>query len=475
MSYYPEHFRDLAGWGDCNITLSTTSDQVAKLYDAALSQSVYMYNHPQYGGVMQTINKMLAIDPNFVMGSIMKLTFENFVTRPLCQNKLNACLAKLPSLNQQEKLHVGAVNCLSKEDLLGALEQYHTISKLYPHDMLAIHQGYLLALVTGRNQYLRDIPSAVVEHYKPHTPYYGHIHGKLCFAQAELGLYAEARESGGIAVESLCYDSWAHHAMAHVYENEGKPKDGIVYLEHTESQWVKGTNFKQHLHWHNSLFYSQIQDSETALSLYDQHIAPVALAEPGHTFPLTDAVSLLARLELQGVKVESRMKGVCAAWAKHDNEFTNLYCDANSCVSKMLAGERAQAERLIENMQEYINSSRAGHNKEVTMRYGIPLLQGLQLFYDKDYGKAVEVMKESVPACLTNNMYGSKAQKDVFSLLFVEAGIRSGAEEHVGLAQAVLEGMLVGNKVKELGPLHQTMYDRAAQRQANKLKSGWTS
>lgn len=460
MSCFPDNFRDLAGWSACNITLSTPSNEAAKLYDAALSQSVYMYNHSQHSGVMQTIDKMLRTDPNFAMGRLMKLTFENFVTRPLSQSKLKECLASLPILNYHEELHVTAIQALSKEDLVTALEQYYTICKLYPHDLLAVHLGYLLALVTGRTQSLLDIPSAVVEHYTSHTPYYGHIQGKLCFAQAELGMYSKARESGTKAVQALCYDSWAHHAVAHIYENEGKPRDGIEYLEQTEKQWVAGTNFRQHLYWHNCLFYTQIEDCETALTLYDTHIAPIALAEPGHTFPLTDATSLLARLELQGVPVQSRVRGVCAAWSKHDMEFTNLYCDANSCVSKLLAGEKDQVDTLMDGMREYIASARAGHNKDVVTRYGLALLQGLQLFYEGDYGKAVEVMKGSVPECLSK-MYGSKAQKDVFNLIFVEAGIRSGSVEHVRLVQGVLERMRERNNVDVLGPQWQRLYDRS--------------
>ena len=35
----------------------------------------------------------------------------------------------------------------------------------------------------------RDIPGSVVKHYKPSTPFYGHVHGKLCFGQGETGDY----------------------------------------------------------------------------------------------------------------------------------------------------------------------------------------------------------------------------------------------------------------------------------------------
>ena len=27
----------------------------------------------------------------------------------------------------------------------------------------------------------------MVEHYTPATPFYGHVHGKLCFGQGEMG------------------------------------------------------------------------------------------------------------------------------------------------------------------------------------------------------------------------------------------------------------------------------------------------
>ena len=34
---------------------------------------------------------------------------------------------------------------------------------------------------------MRDTPKSVVKHYKPSTPFYGNVHGKLSFGQSEMG------------------------------------------------------------------------------------------------------------------------------------------------------------------------------------------------------------------------------------------------------------------------------------------------
>ena len=81
------------------------------------------------------------------------------------------------------------------------MHTFETILEKHPLDPYALHMAYFLALTTGAPQFptlipnfflghtsrMRDTPKSVLKHYKPSTPFYGNVHGKLSFGQSEMG------------------------------------------------------------------------------------------------------------------------------------------------------------------------------------------------------------------------------------------------------------------------------------------------
>ena len=103
------------------------------------------------------------------------------------------------------------------------METFEKILAKYPRDAYALQMAYFLALTTGHTHKLRDIPASVVTEYSPATPFYGHVHGKLCFGQGETGDYVTGELSGRLALDYFPLDNWAHHALAHNFEESGRP------------------------------------------------------------------------------------------------------------------------------------------------------------------------------------------------------------------------------------------------------------
>ena len=50
-------------------------------------------------------------------------------------------------------------------------------------------------------------------------PFYGHVHGKLCFGQGEMGEYEASEISGRLALDHFPLDNWSHHALSHNFES----------------------------------------------------------------------------------------------------------------------------------------------------------------------------------------------------------------------------------------------------------------
>ena len=86
----------------------------------------------------------------------------------------------------------------------------------------------------------------------------------------------EGELSGRLALDYLPLDNWAHHALAHNFQESGRARQGSSFLANTEEQWRQGENFSLHLCWHQSLLHLQLGQVEEAVTLYDDTIGPRA-------------------------------------------------------------------------------------------------------------------------------------------------------------------------------------------------------
>jgi len=458
------NWRDLAGWKADGIQFSSSSNEAVKMYDALLHQAIYHYNDGQLGGFSGTTAKMTEADPDFAMGKIFGLGLDCFATNPKKNEEPRKKLidfsakAKNQNLTKYEVDHLRAAELLALEDYWGAMEQFQEVLKTYPKDPYALQMAYFLALTIGETPRLYDIPASVVKYYDPSTPFYGHVFGKICFGEGERGNYDASEIAGRKALDHFPLDNWAHHALAHNFEESGRALQGRNFLINSARDWTTGTTFSHHIWWHTALFHVQLGEYESALQLYDDKVGPMTLKDGGN-FPLSDGSSLLMRLHLEGVDVGDRVNEQAKGWVKHNDDFVSLFYDGHNSFCSLLAGDRAANQKLLENMREYINGDRLGWNKDVTANVGIPLVEGITHYMDGEYTEAVEKLAPMMPE-LQKKIQGSKAQKDIFRQILLHAAAKSNTKQNLDLAMDILNNRLVEAKVKEHTPLNQRFLDR---------------
>ena len=89
----------------------------------------------------------------------------------------------------------------------------------------------------------------------------------------ETGDYTNGELSGRVALDYMPLDNWAHHALAHNFEESDRALQvsrkfykkhlttflhkGLKFLSNTESHWTAGTTFSLHLWWHEALLHLQ--------------------------------------------------------------------------------------------------------------------------------------------------------------------------------------------------------------------------
>ena len=91
--------------------------------------------------------------------------------------------------------------------------------------------------------FLRDRVARALAHWSPDMPGYHALLGMHAFGLEESGDYARAEEAGRRALDLEPLDAWAHHAVAHVMEMQGRAQDGIGWMLAREAHWAREDNF----------------------------------------------------------------------------------------------------------------------------------------------------------------------------------------------------------------------------------------
>ena len=146
--------------------------------------------------------------------------------------------------------------------------------------------------------------------------------------------------SGRRAVELCPDDIWAGHAVAHVCEMEDRIEDGLRWLDEASGGWKGANNFAFHVAWHRCLFLLDLGRDDEALALYDRDVRPESSDE---LLDITNAVSLLWRLEQLGVDVGGRWEELAIRSAKRGEDHMLAFGDVHYAMALAAAGDEGFA------------------------------------------------------------------------------------------------------------------------------------
>ena len=169
--------------------------------------------------------------------------------------------------------------------------------------------------------------------------------GQYAFGLEECNLYPQALEAGERALALERRDPWAVHAVAHVHEMLGRYEEGARWLASRESDWSPDNGFAFHNWWHLALFHVEKLDTDAALRIFDEHVAPGAEL----ALQQVDAAALLWRLTLMDVDVGDRWSRLAPVWpaAAPDAGFYS-FNDLHAVLTHVGAGDIGQARRILD-------------------------------------------------------------------------------------------------------------------------------
>jgi hypothetical protein len=300
-----------------------------------------------------------------------------------------------------------------------AVDAMERCLELCPADTLSAKVGHAIRFILGDAAGMRASIERVLDAHAEDHPCRGYLLGCHAFALEETGDYAAAEATGLEGLSLARDDSWGLHAVAHVYDMTAQPCRGIALIENNKASWDHCNNFRYHVWWHKALLHLDRGEMDVALGLYDAQIR----AEKTDDYrDISNATSLLTRLELEGVNVGLRWQELADLSEKRAGDGCVVFADLHYMLA-LTGAERGAAQ---EAMTARFARDAAGAG-EMNARFADPgqaALAGLNAFAEGRYGDAFAHLSRARP--LMQTIGGSHAQRDVFERITIDAGIRAG-------------------------------------------------
>ncbi|XP_076371125.1 tetratricopeptide repeat protein 38-like isoform X1 [Tachypleus tridentatus] len=457
------NFRDAKAWAEEGLVLSTSSDQACKLFDAALTQFIGWYDDKIFGGLKKTLENMKAADPSFVMGQVMCLGLDLVSLGRTLQadTALKSEIEKLEVLSKQqasvltprELSHVKAIQLYADGYLREATSMWDDILVDHPSDMFAIRMAYDSNFSQGRLPQMRDVIARIFPLWKPTTPLYSYLFGQYAFALEETNFYHKAENFSRKGLELNPRDAWATHALAHVFEMEGRTNEGIAFMSSTVKNWELSSLLVCHNFWHWAVYHIEQGELETAVDIFDTQVGKKIHSRS--FLNISDATALLYRLELEGAQVKDRWREVFEVCCTYIEDHTSAFNDIHGFMSCLGAKDKDATNLLMNYFDKYIRETK-GVSSKVSAKVGSRIIQAMLAYDEERYEDVVSLLYPLRYEIA--EIGGSNAQRDVFNLLLIHAALKSSNNYHHRLAQSLLYER---KALKEVSPMTDRLMARA--------------
>ena len=386
------------------------------LLDQAVEDLVALSGDPVGGA-----DAAIAADGELALARIYRAYLSLYGTSAAGAAEADTLLKPLESepavtLAGRESLHLAAARAWADGDWQRAARALEQALVANPRDLLALKVAQDLYFFLGNRLELRDVAARVLPAWPHDDPAWGYVQGIWAFGLEENGDYPGAEAAARNALARNPRDVWSVHALAHVFEMEGRTRPGVSFLSESSAEW-DASFFAVHNWWHLGLLLLELGQTGDALALYHERIRP---AKSDEWLDIVDASALLWRLSLYGTDVTVPARVLAADIADLVDVPAYIFNDWHAVMAFGLAGEHARNGRVIGANRQLTAAS----NRRAAERAGLRLLEGFAAFAADDPGAAVDLLIDVRPEA--HAVGGSHAQRDVIDLTLIAAATRSG-------------------------------------------------
>ncbi len=339
-----------------------------------------------------------------------------------------ACAIRLAAgASERERAHAAALGHWADGDLDRAMAIWEERVTADPRDILAFRMHHSNAFWLGRRTDMMRLADRIRPHWSADLPAYVAVLACRAFAHEECASHVVAEADGREAVTLDPSDPWAAHAVAHVLEMQGRGDEGVAWLAGLSGRWDKCNSFVHHLWWHMALYHLEAGRFDDVLDLYDRRFrnleAPLIKALPDLYIDMQNAISMLFRLERQGVDVGGRWEELAEKAANRAGDNTSPFTQVHWLYALARIDRFADLERMLDAMAEHVaaNSTTVA---PVIEQCALPIGRAIAAAASGDARTAADLMRPVLPRM--DRMGGSRAQQAFLDELFLDMAEKAG-------------------------------------------------
>ena len=367
------------------------------------------------------LKQLLIADPKMPMAVCTKGYFAmlmgnaKFTDKAMTTSKQLNEIVKNVSVSPREHQHAVALSFWACRNLEKATNIWENILLQYPLDGLAARLAHFAHFYSGNGRQMRESAARLVPYWPKTHSDFGFVLGMHAFGLEEADSYREAEKYGRWAVEINPKDIWSAHAVAHVMEMMGRKREGINWIKKLEPNWKTVNNFRYHLCWHQCLYHLELGEFAEVLKVYDEKI--VADLSSDFYLDVCNASSLLWRLEILGVEIGERWHSLQDISAQHIGDMELIFVSLHYLMVLSAGGRTDLVNEMITNIRRW--STLDTSQSKIIADVGLSMAKGLHYARKNELYLAIEKI-EQVRGKI-ESIGGSKAQRDVFDMILLDA------------------------------------------------------
>lgn len=376
--------------------------------------------------------RSVAADPGFALGHV-GLARAQMMSGDMASAKASIAKAKAISggITERERRHLNAFEVLVQGNPAGCRAAVKAHVQDHPRDaMVAQLCSSVFGLIgfsgeVGREADLLAFTSALMPHYGEDWWMMGIHSVSLC----ETGRLDEAASLMERSLALNPRNANAAHFKGHTQYEMGETQAGLAYLK----DWITGYDSRGllhgHLSWHIALWSLHAGDIDDMWARIDAGVGPGgSKGLPINT--LTDTAAILHRAELAGIAVSpERWSELSDYAAKYFPETGQSFADLHAALAHAMAGNGDRLAQIVDTAK--------GFAADLVR----PAAQAWGAIARQDWQTAVDHL---IPALAQSERFGgSRAQRDLLELTYVNALIKLGRADEARRALALRRPVLV--------------------------------
>lgn len=413
-------------------TLSTTSELAAERYRAGVDLLLSLWP-----GAAETLDEAIAADPMFALALAARARLHGIRAEVTEARAKIARAEELVARNgtERERSHVATLSLALNGHAPRALASALAHLDRWPRDVLIMSMPlgafglFAFSGMADHDQARVDLCERHARHFAEDDWWFLTYRG---WAHGENGNIALGIELTRRALELRRNNVNAAHAVAHVLHEAGAHEEAGAMIEGWLPGYDRSGTLHGHIAWHGALIALERGDTERALAIYRENVAPaVSTGVPVNV--VSDTSSFLWRLQAYGHAVPA---GLWEEAADYSSQYFRQagfpFADFHMALLAAATGDKAALEQRVMALNGLLEASALPAGPVVPA-----ICQGALAFAEEDYARCIQLLEPVAGEVV--RIGGSGAQREILEDTLLVSLMRSGDAQK---ARALLDARL---------------------------------